>query len=65
MLKETQVYFTIGNSNGTTVNGGIIPMNYFCSWDLPLDPTKTYMITIDRTAAVLEDINLVVEGKIT
>jgi hypothetical protein len=61
MAQGTPLYFTLGNADGTEVNG-VIPRNYFCTWEVSLDNKKGYYITIMRSTSVYEDLNLVISG---
>lgn len=62
MDNDTPLYFTIGNDSGSDVAEGI-PRNYFCSWNIQLNPNKNYYITIMRSpTSIYEDINLIIQG---
>lgn len=63
LLKD--IYFTIGNDSGADIEAGVIPMNYFCSWSIKLDPKQAYTVTITRSLSptILEDLNLFIEGR--
>jgi hypothetical protein len=61
-LRSNPLYFTIGGIDGKDLSYGI-PVNYFCSWTVELDPKKAYVITVNRGTQILEDLNFYIVGQ--
>lgn len=63
-LEESSLFFTIGTLAGVT--DAEIPRNYFCRWQVDLDPRRTYQWKLERSRLYEDiEIQIVNGGKVT